>query len=166
MGIPSCFSGRIKHVAGTAHLYGVNCWMMKECIAFRNGDVDYRNGFSLQSFALTDVEGGFELKSVPEGEFILQASFIEMEPLNQPVTVERKPKEIDLGEVRMVHVNTSLDAVRIEGEMIPIQIKGDTIEYNADAFKTQPNASVEDLLKRLPGLEVDSDGQVKAQGKP
>ncbi|MEL6941684.1 MAG: outer membrane beta-barrel protein, partial [Bacteroidota bacterium] len=53
----------------------------------------------------------------------------------------------------------------VEGSFIPIVIKKDTIEYNANAFKTQPNATVEDLLKKLPGIEVEKDGTIKAQGE-
>jgi len=49
--------------------------------------------------------------------------------------------------------------------VIPIEITKDTISYNADAFKTQPNANVEDLLKKLPGIEVANDGTIKAQGE-
>ena len=56
-----------------------------------------------------------------------------------------------------------LDEVVVERP--PISIKKDTIEYNAGSFKTRPNASVEDLLKKLPGVQVDKDGTVKAQGE-
>ena len=58
-----------------------------------------------------------------------------------------------------------LDAVDITADYIPIVIKKDTIEYNARAFKTQANASVEELLRKLPGVEVDAEGGVKAQGE-
>jgi cell division protein YceG involved in septum cleavage len=47
----------------------------------------------------------------------------------------------------------------------PVQIKGDTTEFNAGSFKTKPNATAEDLLKKLPGVQVDKDGTVKAQGQ-
>ncbi len=53
----------------------------------------------------------------------------------------------------------------IKGERMPIVIKKDTIEFNAEAFKVRPNAVVEDLLKKLPGLEVGSDGSITVMGK-
>ena len=56
-----------------------------------------------------------------------------------------------------------LDAVVVEAA--PIQVKKDTVEFNASAFKTKPNSTAEDLLKKLPGVEVDKDGNVKAQGE-
>jgi hypothetical protein len=65
----------------------------------------------------------------------------------------------------MVSVPKDLKEVVIKGERDPVTIKQDTIEYNAGSFKVQPNAVVEDLLKRLPGVEVDRDGTVKAQGQ-
>ena len=47
----------------------------------------------------------------------------------------------------------------------PISVKNDTVQFNASGFKTQPNATVEDLLKKIPGMEVDKEGTVKAQGE-
>jgi hypothetical protein len=50
-------------------------------------------------------------------------------------------------------------------EAPPVTLIGDTVQYNAGSFKTKPNAVVEDLLKRMPGIQVDKDGKVKAQGQ-
>ena len=58
-----------------------------------------------------------------------------------------------------------LEAVEITADFVPIKISKDTIEYNADAFNVQPNEAVEDLLKKLPGVEVDQDGNIQAQGE-
>jgi hypothetical protein len=53
-----------------------------------------------------------------------------------------------------------LDAVEVVQEAPPVTVKNDTIEYNAGSFKTKPNAVVEDLLKKLPGVQVDKDGKI------
>ena len=53
----------------------------------------------------------------------------------------------------------------VQAEAPPITLKEDTVEYNAGSFKTQPNANVEELLKKLPGVKVEKDGTVKAQGE-
>lgn len=119
----------------------------------------------LKSFGLSGADGKFALKSVPEGEFVLKATFPQRETMTKNVSVTGDQKEIDLGDLTILEKSKQLDDVEITAEMIPVQIKGDTVEYNAKAFKTQPNASVEDLIKRLPGMEVDSDGNVKAQGE-
>ena len=60
---------------------------------------------------------------------------------------------------------SSLQEVIIAGEYIPIKFKGDTVEYNAKAFKVKPGAVVEELLKKLPGVEVDKSGNIKAMGE-
>jgi hypothetical protein len=61
--------------------------------------------------------------------------------------------------------NTVLNEVQITGEANPVAIRGDTIEFNAGSFKVKENAVVEDLLKKLPGVEVERDGTVRAQGE-
>ena len=61
--------------------------------------------------------------------------------------------------------NTTLDEVVVTKEEPPVTLVGDTVQYNAGSFKTAPNASVEQLLKKLPGMEVDKDGTIKAQGE-
>jgi hypothetical protein len=65
----------------------------------------------------------------------------------------------------MEQKSTLLSEIQVTADHIPIEITKDTITYNADAFQTQPNADVEDLLKKLPGIEVAPDGTIKAQGE-
>ena len=119
----------------------------------------------LAGFAMTDQTGAFEMKGIAPGEYLLQGSLAGKDPLNRLVKVEAGVDVADLGIVQMMAKSTEVGGVEITAEEIPIQIKGDTIEYNADAFKTRPNANVEELLKRLPGVEVDSDGNIKSQGE-
>lgn len=73
---------------------------------------------------------------------------------------------IDIGTVLLSPSATSLDEVIVFSERPPVMIKKDTVEFNASAFKTLPNALVEDLLKKLPGVQVDSDGNIIVNGKP
>lgn len=70
----------------------------------------------------------------------------------------------DLGTVQLEEQVQELEGVNVIGERVPITIKKDTLEFNADSFKTRPDATVEDLLKRLPGVEVDSDGKITVNG--
>jgi hypothetical protein len=58
-----------------------------------------------------------------------------------------------------------LSEVTVTSQAPPVTLVGDTIQYNASSFKTQPNANVEELLKKLPGVKVEKDGTVKAQGE-
>lgn len=119
----------------------------------------------LVGFSMSDAAGRFVLKNVPQGEFILQVTFLGYDELKRNLSIRQKKDDQDLGDLQMQEKSTTLDDVEISTEMIPVRVKGDTVEYAADAFKTQPNAAVEDLLKRLPGVEVDQDGNIKAQGE-
>lgn len=74
--------------------------------------------------------------------------------------------QLDLGEIKMAPDAKSLDEVLVIAERPPVVVKKDTIEFNASAFKTLPNALVEDLLKKLPGVQVDRDGNITVNGKP
>lgn len=116
-------------------------------------------------FSLSNKSGEFTFRKVKPGEYILQASYIGYRQLSIPLSVTGAQTDVDLGTLTMEAADVSMGEVTIEGERTPILIKKDTIEYNADAFKTQPNAVVEDLLKKLPGVEVQQDGTIKAQGE-
>lgn len=119
---------------------------------------------SLVSFARSQSTGAFEFKNIASAPYFLKATFMGLQPLNQLITPSGG-EVLDLGSIRMAPVPKDLKEVVIKGERDPVTIKQDTIEYNAGSFKVQPNAVVEDLLKRLPGVEVDRDGTVKAQGQ-
>jgi hypothetical protein len=72
---------------------------------------------------------------------------------------------LDLGRIKMQYLTQELEGVVIMGEKNPVTVKKDTIEFNAGSFKTKTNATVEDLLKVMPGMEVETDGTVRAQGE-
>ncbi len=76
------------------------------------------------------------------------------------------PDRSDLGRISIAPAPTELGVVEIAGNRPPITIRKDTIEFNADAFKTRPNAVVEELLKKLPGVDIDPDGKITVNGKP
>lgn len=119
----------------------------------------------LQSFALTDAEGKFTFSEVPEGKYVLKAMLLKHNTLTQVLAVEGEKPEMDLGVLKLTPEAARLEDVQITDERIPIRIKGDTIEYDAKAFNVLPHDNVEDLLKRLPGVEVDRDGNIKTQGE-
>lgn len=117
----------------------------------------------LVSFGITNDAGLFQIKRVAPGDYILQITFVGYTPVSKNLTVEAT--NIQLGSVIMEPASANLAEVVVKSEHIPLSIRKDTLEYNADAFKTQPNAVVEDLLKKLPGVEVARDGSIKAMGK-
>ena len=119
----------------------------------------------MHSFTASDGNGNFRFTRVPAGNYLLQISFMGFRNYSQNVAVESTAEELNLGNIILNEDNQLLDEVSILSDRIPIILKKDTIEYNAAAFKVQPNANVEELLKRLPGVEVDREGNVKAQGE-
>jgi hypothetical protein len=119
----------------------------------------------LQSFALTEADGQFRFADVPPGNYVLKAMLLKHTTLTQRLQVGGEKAEIDLGGFKLTPESAKLEDVEITDERIPVRIKGDTIEYDAKAFTVQPGDAVEELFKKLPGIEVDRDGNIKAQGE-
>lgn len=120
---------------------------------------------TLVNFGSTDKEGLFEVKNLNRAEYLFKVTYISQAPLFVKISPKTDDLIIDLGVQKMEPASTMLGEVEIKGERAPVTIKKDTIEFNAGSFKTQPNAVVEDLLKKMPGMEVDNDGTIRAQGE-
>ena len=118
----------------------------------------------LVSFSRTDDKGNFEFKNIKRGKYILKASYVGYLPLQQ-VFSTAEGDITDLGKVALKPIVKELFEVVVKTAKAPISIKGDTIEYNASSFKVPPGSSVEELLRKLPGMQVDADGNIKAQGQ-
>ena len=119
----------------------------------------------LLAYGVSGKQGQFELKRINAGAYLLEASYLGYEKYSEAISLDPAADQQINKTIVLQQEAALLNEVEISAEHIPIQIKGDTIEYNANAFKTQPNAVVEDLLKQLPGVEVERNGNVKAQGK-
>lgn len=118
---------------------------------------------TLEVFGLAKTDGTFELKNISFGKMLVQITFQGYVPVNKTITLSKENAVVDLGDVNMLVQSKDLQEVIVQTS--PITIRKDTIEYNAGSFKTKPNAVVEDLLKKLPGVEVAKDGTIKAQGE-
>lgn len=119
---------------------------------------------SLVTFTLSNKQGVFEMKGIEPGDYRLVISSKGYLEIKQNVSVTTESKTADLGTLTPGKDYKTLEGVTVTSES-PIQVKNDTVQFNASGFKTQPNASLEDLLKKLPGVEVDKEGNVKAQGE-
>ncbi len=119
---------------------------------------------SLVTFTLTNKQGVFEVKGLTEGEYKLIISHQAYLAFNKNLTISADKKHNDLGDLIASRDVRALSEVVVDAT-VPIQVKGDTVQFNAGAFKTKPNATVEDLVKKLPGMEVDKDGNIKSQGE-
>lgn len=119
---------------------------------------------SLVTFTLSNKQGIFEIKGLNTGNYKLLFSHQAYVSFDKTVNISENQRNVDLGDINPTKDIKSLGEVVVTSS-VPIVVKGDTIQFNADAFKTKPNASTEDLLKKLPGMEVDKDGNVKSQGE-
>ena len=116
----------------------------------------------LRAFTWTNDKGDFTIPNLTGGKYLLlitypgYADHIEyLDPLD---------KNIDFGNIKLLLKSQLLAEVVIRAKKSAVTIKGDTTEYNAGSFKVEANARVEDLLKQMPGIQVDKDGRITAKG--
>jgi hypothetical protein len=120
---------------------------------------------TLVNFTRTDGNGLFKLESLPIDTYQVIISHPKFADQAYFIFGDKKNLDYDFGKIILQPKNVSLDEVTIFAFKDPIYYKGDTLIYTADSFKVKANATVEDLLKKLPGLKVDKDGKITSQGK-
>lgn len=113
-------------------------------------------------FGVSNTDGIYQIKGIKGGNYILQFSFVGLKTAYDQLTMPLDSGD-DLG-VRQLQTET-LEEVIVEAELIPIQFKNDTLEFNVEAFATRPGAAAEEVLRQLPGVEVDAAGNIKAEGE-
>jgi Outer membrane protein beta-barrel family len=118
----------------------------------------------LVRFTRSDEKGHFELKAIPAGKYVLLISYPAFADYVEPLTLS-DTSVVQLDKIMLTQRSRLLQEVVIQQKIAAIKIKGDTTEFNAGSFKTEANASVEDLLKKLPGIQVNNKGQITAQGE-
>ena len=119
---------------------------------------------SLIAYTITDKEGNFTLHNLSINEpSRLLISHVGYQNLHVSLKFGKPDQMADLGQLFLV--SKTLKEVTIVGERAPVIMRKDTLEFNAEAFKVRPNAVVEDLLKKLPGVQVDHSGGITVNGK-
>lgn len=119
---------------------------------------------TLVGFTRTDNQGIFTLSKLPPGKFLLLATYPGYADYMTKFSLD-STTSVNLNRISMSLKAKLLQDVIIKGKAAAIKIKGDTTEFNAASYTIQPNAKVEDLLKQLPGIQVDQDGKITAQGQ-
>ena len=119
---------------------------------------------TLTNYGRTSEAGTFTLKGIRKGAYFLKITYVGMMPLNKAVTFEADAA-VDLGNIRLKPIAKELYEVVVKTARAPLTIRGDTVEYDTRAFKVPPGSTVEDLLKKLPGVMVDRQGNIRAQGQ-
>jgi len=120
---------------------------------------------ALVSFKGTNVEGVFEIGNVSQGSYLMKITYVGYDTFFKTISSPQGSATLELGNLKLQPSSEQLNEVVITGQANAVTIKRDTIEFSAASFATGVNANVEDLLKKLPGVEVDSDGGITAQGE-
>lgn len=118
-----------------------------------------------KAYMITNTKGEFSFKSISPGNYMVKFSMVGMDDLSQIFSVADTTRTLNLGTIRMSETAVMLADAVITGVKAAVVAKIDTVEFNAGSFKTQANATVEDLLKKLPGMEVGTDGSITSNGK-
>jgi len=112
----------------------------------------------------TDSMGHFEFNGIPKGDYKILITYPKMADYLSNLRLT-DTSQVDLGKIRMELKSKLLNEVVIQATKHAIHLKGDTLVFQADSFAMRANANVQELLKRLPGIEVDKNGRIKTQGK-
>ena len=118
---------------------------------------------SLINFTRANEDGFFQFKNIVPGKYLLSVSYIGYQPLWLGLKMGTTNK-LSLGNIYLTDAS-QISSVTVTARRPPVVINGDSIEFNSENFKTVPNAVVEDMLKKMPGIEVDKTGAITVNGK-
>ncbi|WP_447641405.1 MULTISPECIES: outer membrane beta-barrel protein [Chitinophagaceae] len=122
---------------------------------------------TLITYRMSNDNGEFKIPNLPlNKELRVLATYAGYDAFRQNFVLNDSNPVFHIDSVLLVPTTKDLDEVIVVSERPPVVLKNDTIEFNANAFKTLPNALVEDLLRKLPGVRVDADGNITVNGKP
>ena len=133
-----------------------------EPVGFATASLTVKGAETASKFVMTDEKGLADITKVAKGTYVVKAELMGYLTFEKEITVD---KNIDLGEIKMAEDVKVLDAASVSAVGNPIIVKKDTVEYSAASFKTSDNDMLEELLKKLPGVEVGSDGSITANGE-
>ena len=122
-----------------------------------------RSDSTLTKFSTTRTDGTFTMRRLGMGDYILQVTYVGYQTLYRDFAVA--DADVDVGTLTMQTQTVALDEFVVSAERVPMAVGRDTIVYNAKAFGARPNEVAEDLLRRLPGIEVGQDGSIRAHGE-
>lgn len=135
----------------------------KRGLAYATVSIVNAKDSTLVSFTRADSTGKFKLSSLNKGKYLMSSSYVGFVPVWKSIDV-KEGEELNMGNIIMTDL-TAAGNVTVTARRAPVTINNDTVEFNTENFKTQPNAVVEDLLKKLPGVTVDNDGTVRVNGQ-
>ncbi|MDR2915561.1 MAG: outer membrane beta-barrel protein [Tannerella sp.] len=120
---------------------------------------------TMKAGVATGNNGSFSLKNITPGTYLLHISYIGYEPIYQPLRITGRSESINVGKIEMDENSILLSEAVVTAKAVEITVKEDTVEYNADSYKVAEGSMLEDLIKKMPGAEVGSDGSITINGK-
>ena len=114
---------------------------------------------------VTDREGHFDLNGVRQGNYLLHVTYVGLDPIYQLLHISGSKTPVDVGTITMHDDGVMLGEAVVTARAVEVQVKNDTVEYNAESYKVAEGSMLEDLLKKMPGVEVSSEGKVTVNGK-
>ncbi|WP_285010859.1 TonB-dependent receptor [Pedobacter faecalis] len=158
-----CLAGGFSYAQNTTSIKGVvSDSLTNKNLGLSTVAVVNAKDTSLVSYTVTKDDGTFQLSRLPTTRPLkLIVSYVGYNTYRRELML--KPGELNLGIIKLN--GRSLDEIVIKGERTPVMLKKDTIEFNAEAFKTRPNAAVEELLRLLPGVQVNENGEILVNGR-
>lgn len=114
---------------------------------------------------VTDLQGHFDLSQLITGHYTVRFTYLGMKKYEKQVHLTSKQKAQSLGTIKMAPDAVQLNETVVTAEVAPVVLKGDTAVFSSAAYKLPEGAVVEDLLKRLPGVDIDEEGKITVNGK-
>ena len=113
----------------------------------------------------SDAEGKFKLPTVKSGNYIFRISYIGFQSYTRNITLPKGDKSINLGTITLQEDSKMLKEAEVTAKLAQVEMSADTFVYNAEAFRMPEGSMLEELVKKLPGAEVDDEGNIKINGK-
>ena len=115
--------------------------------------------------AFSDTDGAFALKAKRKGNYILHGSFVGYKSLYRNIRIDGSKAAIELGKLEILPDVIMLKGAEVTAVGAEVRVNNDTLEYNADSYKVQDGGVMEDVLRKMPGVEVGDDGKVSVNGE-
>lgn len=113
----------------------------------------------------TDLEGRFKLPAVKAGNYIMRISYMGFQTYYRNIVLPKNNKSINLGTITLQENSKIMKEAEVTARVAQVEMKADTFVFNADAYRMPEGSMLEELVKKLPGAEIDDDGNIKINGK-
>jgi hypothetical protein len=119
---------------------------------------------ALVAYTLTNKDGEYQFKNIDRQPLLIKATYMGYLPIQKELVLP-ETDDLEVEVIRLMPILQELYEVVVKAAKAPLMMRGDTLEYDASKFKVPPGATLEDLLRKLPGIQIDVDGNIVAQGQ-